>query len=443
MRRVLPAATVAALAGLVLAGCGGEGDSRDGDGDGRDGDGVTRRIDTATPAFTTPTAVTNPLFPVQQEGQTIQLGDEEGEPLRVEVTTLPRTITVRWADQEIEAAVAQYVAYRSGRIIEVALDYYAQDDEGGVWYLGETVDNYADGGVADHEGSWLAGADGPAGLIMPADPREGDVFRPENIPGLVFEEVTVQAVGQTADGPRGPVAGAIRTEEHLMDGAVEHKVFAPGYGEFRAEAPDELVEVVVAVPADAVEGVDVPVALRDVVTAAMGIVDTLGAGDEVTAGDWAAVRDEAAATAAGWRAGRPPNAPRGLADRLGEALDTVVGGAGDGDAAGTRRAALDAVTAALDLTLVYRPPAEVDVDRLGVVARQLLADAAESDRAGMLSDVSILEAIRDRVAHALDQVPAAALDQTLRALRAAAERADADAVAAEVSAVLEQVRAAG
>ena len=29
-------------------------------------------------------------------------------------------------------------------------------------------------------------------MIMPADPRVGDVYRPENIPGLVFEEVTVK-----------------------------------------------------------------------------------------------------------------------------------------------------------------------------------------------------------------------------------------------------------
>ena len=36
-----------------------------------------------------------------------------------------------------------------------------------------------------------------------------------------------------------------------MDGAIEHKTFAPGYAEFGAEAEDELVTVAIAVPIDA------------------------------------------------------------------------------------------------------------------------------------------------------------------------------------------------
>ena len=34
-------------------------------------------------------------------------------------------------------------------------------------------------------------------MIMPADPQVGDVYRPENMPGFVFEEVVVTAVGVT------------------------------------------------------------------------------------------------------------------------------------------------------------------------------------------------------------------------------------------------------
>jgi hypothetical protein len=39
-----------------------------------------------------------------------------------------------------------------------------------------------------------------------------------------------------------------------MDGTVEEKVFAPGYGEFRTEAADELVTVALALPIDAIGG---------------------------------------------------------------------------------------------------------------------------------------------------------------------------------------------
>jgi len=132
---------------------------------------------------------------------------------------------------------------------KVALDFYAQVDDGSVWYFGEDVFNYEDGVVVDNEGTWLAGKDGPPGMIMPADPKVGNVYRPENIPGVVFEEVTVQAVSQTVGGPRGPVSGAIFVQEHLMDGTIEDKVFAPGYGEFRAQVVslDELYGVAFAV----------------------------------------------------------------------------------------------------------------------------------------------------------------------------------------------------
>jgi hypothetical protein len=78
--------------------------------------------------------------------------------------------------------IHQYVAYLGGRILEVALDWYAQADDGSVWYFGEDVFNYLDGMVADTHGTWLACKDGPPGMIMPAIPSPGQVYRPENIP---------------------------------------------------------------------------------------------------------------------------------------------------------------------------------------------------------------------------------------------------------------------
>ncbi len=95
------------------------------------------------------------------------------------------------------------MAYGDGRILEVATDFFAQADDGSVWYFGEDVANYVDGVLDNTDGTWLAGKDGPPGMIMPADPHVGDVYRPENIPGFVFEEVTVKSVTETVDGPQG------------------------------------------------------------------------------------------------------------------------------------------------------------------------------------------------------------------------------------------------
>jgi hypothetical protein len=103
--------------------------------------------------------------------------------------------------------VSQYVAYVGHRIREVAIDYYAQADDGAVWYFGEDVANYEDGVVADHGGTWLSGKDGPPGMIMPGDPKVGAVYRPENIPGKVFEQDTIRSIDETVDGP-GARSGA-------------------------------------------------------------------------------------------------------------------------------------------------------------------------------------------------------------------------------------------
>ena len=59
---------------------------------------------------------------------------------------------------------------------------------------------------AGHVGTWLAGKEGPAAMIMPAAPRGRRRQPRREHPRLVWEEVDGQAVGRTVAGPRGPVA---------------------------------------------------------------------------------------------------------------------------------------------------------------------------------------------------------------------------------------------
>jgi hypothetical protein len=103
------------------------------------------RVDLETPTFSDPTSITNPLFPRSDVGQVIQLGEEGGEKLRFEVTQLPDTKVIAWNGQRIETRVTHFVAYANGRILEVAVDFYAQADDGSVWYFGENVANYEHG----------------------------------------------------------------------------------------------------------------------------------------------------------------------------------------------------------------------------------------------------------------------------------------------------------
>ncbi len=168
---------------------------------------------------------------------------------------MPGTKPIQWGGDTVDTAVIQYVAYLDGRIQEVALDWYAQADDGSVWYFGEDVFNYEDGKVADTEGTWIASDETPAAMIMPAKPAVGDVYRPENAPGLVFEEVRIEKIDQTVPGPSGNISGAIEVSELHMDGKREGKTFAPGYGEFSTgTAGGDLEAVSLASPTDSRQG---------------------------------------------------------------------------------------------------------------------------------------------------------------------------------------------
>lgn len=391
-----------------------------------------RRVDLATPTFSEPTLITNQLFPITETTQVIQVGAEAGDALHIEITLLPETRVVEWDGQAIDVVVSQFVAYLDGRILEVAVDFFAQADDGSVWYFGEEVDNYEDGAIANHDGTWLAGRDGPAGMIMPAQPRVDDAYRPENIPNLVFEEVVVAAIDETAAGPGGPVRGAVLVVEHLLDGTLEDKLFAPGYGEFMAQVvtEDELVTLALAIPIDA-RGGGTPVELVTALDAASEVVDAVVAGDgpaALTAGD---------TLTAAWEAHRG-EAPELLASVMDAAVAslTEVIEAGDGS---TAAAALAVVWACLDLQLQYRPPAEVDTDRLVLWLRRLAIDAADGAASAVVGDVATLETIWQRVAHTFDDAERAGVVDGLLQLRkavAAGDLAGAGELAAALTAVV-------
>jgi hypothetical protein len=391
----------------------------------------SERVDLGEPSFSDPTTVDNPLFPISDLHSAILLGNDEGNPLRIETVLLPEPKVIDVDGEQVETLVSQFVSYLDGRIHEVALDWYAQDDDGNVWYFGEDVFNYEDGVVADTDGTWIAGEDGPPGMIMPADPQVGQAYRPENIPGSVFEEVVVKTVDLAVDGPRGPVEGAmVGTENHLIEGHYEDKTFAPGYGEFTSGVGANLEALAVAVPTDARPG-GAPAELDTV---------TNGAGDlfaAAGAGDWETATATLAAMSAAWDAHRAGGQVPPLLDvQMSQALDALAGNplmpaVTAGNAEGARNAALDVQMAGLDLELQYRPPTEVDRGRLAIWADQLLVDTAsdEPDPGHIAGDVTSLEWVWDRVAHMLDDADVADVEAQLADLRSAADDEDTAAAA--------------
>jgi hypothetical protein len=380
-----------------------------------------KRIDLAAPSFSNPTEITNPLNPVSEVTSAVVLGKVDREPLRIEITLLPETRIVEWNGQPVECVVSQFVGYLDGRMKEVALDVFAQSDDGDVWYFGEDVANYADNGhIADMEGAWLAGRDGPPGIITPADPEVGDAYRSENIPGLVFEESTVKSVDVTVDGPRGRVQGAFEIDEHHPDGP-EVKQWAPGYGEFYTRDGRDFELLALAVPIDALPGPP-PAELRRISAGAAEIFAADGAID------WAKASSAVEKMGADWDSFRTAEVPELLAGQMGDALGSLERAVRARRAVDGRLAAIGVAVASLDLQLRHRPQAEIDLARLDLQAATLEIDAAAEDLPAVRSDVANLDWIRDRIAHALDDADRSRLDTLI--VEATGAAGDEDFVAA-------------
>jgi hypothetical protein len=370
------------------------------------------RVDLAMPTFSHPTDITNPLFPVSEQGSVLFLGEVGGLPFRTEVTLLPETRIVAWEGQEVEVAVSQYTAYLDGKITEVAMDLYAQADDGSVWYFGEDVFDFRDGAIVVTEGTWLAGRDGPAAMIMPGNPQVGDVYRPENAPGFVFEEVTVAAVGLTLDGPLGAVEGGMRASELHADGSIEEKIFAPGYGEFLTGGGGDTEAMALAVPTDAQSG-PMPEELSTLSSGALGVADS------ASSGDWAAAAATAEDLGAVWESYRGGNVPRLIEPAMTAVLATLTDAVDGRDPKAAQQAAIGVARLAYDLQLQYRSVVEVDLDRLDLWAVELMLDAETSDQGAFGADAFAMDIIRDRVVHALSTADRVTVNQALGEIQAA------------------------
>jgi hypothetical protein len=55
-------------------------------------------------------------------------------------------------------------------------------------------------------------------MIMPAHSKPGQVFRAENITGVVFEELRVRDIDVTVEGPSGKLHGPVTMDELHVDG---------------------------------------------------------------------------------------------------------------------------------------------------------------------------------------------------------------------------------
>lgn len=156
--------------------------------------------------------------------------DVEGNRLDVVVTVTSET---RKIANGVTARVVRDTVSDHGAVVEDTKDWYAQDADGNVWYLGENTAEFAGGKVASRAGSWEAGVDGAlAGVVVPADPAPGLRYREEYYAGEAEDSGEVLSVDEQVQTPAGHHTGVLLTKgtNALEPRTLEYKLYAPGIG---------------------------------------------------------------------------------------------------------------------------------------------------------------------------------------------------------------------
>jgi predicted small lipoprotein YifL len=155
--------------------------------------------------------------------------DGEGSIQRVQVTVTDQTKTITG----IQARVVHDVVTEDGQLVENTYDWYAQDDQGNIWYLGEDTKEYENGKVVSTEGSWEAGVDGAQpGILLPADPKRDLAYRQEYYKGQAEDAARVLRLDMRARVAGGTFDQLLTTQDStpLEPNLLEHKFYAPGVG---------------------------------------------------------------------------------------------------------------------------------------------------------------------------------------------------------------------
>ena len=183
------------------------------------------------------TNVDNPYFTLIPGTTQIYEGETEDgtETVEIFVSHLTRAVL------GVECTVVVDRVYLDGELIEETFDWYAQDDQGNVWYMGEDSAEYEDGELVGTEGSWEAGVDGAkAGIIMKTIFLVGDSYQQEYYPGEAEDMAEIFELDVPVVLNDGTEYTCVKIKEWdpLEPGVVEYKYYAEDVGLVLEEKED-------------------------------------------------------------------------------------------------------------------------------------------------------------------------------------------------------------
>ena len=198
----------------------------------------------ANPVFSHPTRILNPYLPFATLKQDILIGKSGSQTARVERTTLNRTRTFTFQGHPIQTMIVVDKDFIGGKLEEVTFDYFAESDDGGVYYFGEDVNEYQNGTIVGHSGAWHYGVETNfLGLIIPGRPQVGQKFQAENVPGITKENDEIVSVTAKIRLGIGSYQNVVKIKESYPDGSVEYKYYVPSVGTVSEIAPDGTVNL--------------------------------------------------------------------------------------------------------------------------------------------------------------------------------------------------------
>ncbi len=183
--------------------------------------------------FSHPLDINNQYQPLQPGTTYVYDGTTDGKPTHETFVVTHETKTILG----IQVRVIRDSVFEKGKLIEQTDDWFAQDNAGNVWYMGEFSTDFKNGKVVSHEGSWEGGVNGAQpGIIMEAHPKVGDTYQQESAPGVAEDMAKVLSLSESICVPFGCFTNVLKTKEFtpLEPGVVEQKFYAPGVGEIRA-----------------------------------------------------------------------------------------------------------------------------------------------------------------------------------------------------------------
>jgi hypothetical protein len=188
-------------------------------------------------SFGDPTTIDNVWFPMPPGTQLVLQGKANTDEGRVSRKVVFTVTDLTKVVDGVRSVIVYEQDYTAGELEEAELSFFAQDDDGTVWLMGEYPEEY-DGGKFDKAPTWISGLkDAQAGILMKAAPTIGGPGYAEGWGPAVGwnDRARVFETDSTTCVPVGCYEGVLVIDEFNRDEPDAHqlKYYASGVGTVR------------------------------------------------------------------------------------------------------------------------------------------------------------------------------------------------------------------